>query len=306
MANYDDLFNNNIPEIPQSMEAPPADNFDREAWAAAKKKEREDVYALIDKTALELQENPDAYVEYLDIQSRFNLYSVGNLLLIQAQMPTATKLKDFEGWKAAGTTVRKNQQAISIIEPGKQYARDDHTIGTSMNIKKVFNISQTYAKPEQQKPPAQIDRFVIKALINLSPIKITASEEMKEGENVVYDWDKGLITVRTGLDAPALFRVLSENVAYAKFYYADRLPEENAKFKAQSVSYVLCRKYGVDMGDFTFDSMPDAFVNMDGESLSAQDIRAELTNIHDTANTFNESIRKALEQSKPDPDQGDR
>jgi hypothetical protein len=315
MADYDDLFNsaNDVPEDTGISDVPPPDdNFDKDAWAAQKKQERDEIYALIDQTALKLPENPDAIKEYLDIQSRFNLYSVGNLLLIQAQMPTAVKLKDYDAWKAAGTTVRRKQQAVSLLEPGKPYKRDDGSIGTSYNVKKVFDISQTYAK-SAQKPPAEIDRTVIKALMSQSPAQIVAVDEFSDDMrelNAYYDEGNNQIVILKGLDAPEIFRCLAEQIAFAKFYCNDGLNAGSASFMGQSVSYVLCRQYGADMSNFVFDTIP-YWIKSDNtqettpeqRTLLAQEIRAELTGIHDMVNSLNERIREVSARAKPVPEQ---
>ena len=82
---------------------------------------------------------------YLDVQSRFDLYSVSNAILIAAQCPEATRLADFDSWKARGMYVRRGADAITILEPGKEYQRDDGSVGVSYNVRKVFDISQTRA-----------------------------------------------------------------------------------------------------------------------------------------------------------------
>ena len=48
---------------------------------------------------------------YLDVQARFDLYSVSNAILIAAQCPEATKLADFDTWKADGVYVKRGQDA---------------------------------------------------------------------------------------------------------------------------------------------------------------------------------------------------
>ena len=87
---------------------------------------------------------------YLDVQARFDLYSVSNAILIAAQCPEATRLADFDSWKARGMYVRRGADAITILEPGKEYQRDDGSVGVSYNVRKVFDISQTRAAP---RPP---------------------------------------------------------------------------------------------------------------------------------------------------------
>ena len=55
----------------------------------------------------------------LDVMARFDRYSVGNVILIAAQKPDATKLADFDTWKQNRTYVRKGEDHIKLLEPGE-------------------------------------------------------------------------------------------------------------------------------------------------------------------------------------------
>lgn len=80
MANFDDIFSTPTSEENQTF-AP----FDKEAWAAKKQQERESAYELIDSSAMEIVGNGEIFKAYLDVQARFDRYSVGNAILITAQ-----------------------------------------------------------------------------------------------------------------------------------------------------------------------------------------------------------------------------
>ena len=74
------------------------------------------------------------------MQSRFSRYTPTNALLILAQMPEATQLKDFDGWKEAGVSVQRKPRSVKILEPGKEYDREDGTRGTSFEVKRVYDV----------------------------------------------------------------------------------------------------------------------------------------------------------------------
>lgn len=94
MPNYDDLFTG---QTTQQEEKP----FDKTVWAARKQAEREGVYAMIDSYVQDMGKEGGLFQAYLDVQARFDLYSVSNAILIAAQCPEATKLADFDSWKAS-------------------------------------------------------------------------------------------------------------------------------------------------------------------------------------------------------------
>ena len=72
--------------------------YNKEEWIEFKKQEKQDVYALIDATAEKIISDGQEFKKYLDTQSKFEQYSVGNTLLVTAQMPEATMLRDYESW----------------------------------------------------------------------------------------------------------------------------------------------------------------------------------------------------------------
>ena len=120
--------------------------YDKEQWAAQKQAERKEAYELIDNTCSEMAVNGDSFRQYLDVQGRFDRYSVANAVLVSAQMPEATQLKDYGKWKQSRVYVNKDAQKITILEPSKEYLRDDGTKAVSYNAKAVYDISETSAK----------------------------------------------------------------------------------------------------------------------------------------------------------------
>ena len=138
MSNFDDIFagQNNGSQWGSKP-------FNKEEWAAKKQAERKEIYELADTTALEISKDGEKFQKYLDVQARFDRYSPTNALLIYAQMPEATQLKDFEGWKDAGVSVQRKPKSVKILEPGKEYNRDDGGRGTSFDVKRVYDVSQT-------------------------------------------------------------------------------------------------------------------------------------------------------------------
>ena len=158
MANFDDIFN-----TPSTQEKQTFAPFDKDAWAAKKQQERESAYELIDNTAMEIVGNGEIFQAYLDVQARFDRYSVGNALLITAQSPEATRLADFDTWKSGGVYVKRGEDGIVILEPGKEYEREDGSVGVSYDVKKVFDISQTNSRQRVAPTVTRDERLLLKA-----------------------------------------------------------------------------------------------------------------------------------------------
>jgi len=53
----------------------------------------------------------------LDTAAKFHSYSLGNLLLIGAQAPQATRVAGFRTWQSVGRQVRKGERGIAILAP---------------------------------------------------------------------------------------------------------------------------------------------------------------------------------------------
>ena len=93
--------------------------FDKAEWAAQKQAQRQEAYELIDNTCSEMMADGESFRQYLDVQGRFDRYSVANAVLVSAQMPDATQLKDYNAWKQSRVYVNKDAQKIVILEPSK-------------------------------------------------------------------------------------------------------------------------------------------------------------------------------------------
>ena len=60
------------------------------------------------------------------------------------------------------------------------------------------------------------------------------------------------------------------------------------------MSYVVCKRYGVDVSGYDFSCLPDSFRDADPQS-----IRATLNEISDVAKDMTSRMSRALEQNKP-------
>ncbi len=289
MSSFDDIFSSqgsgsNWNEKP----------FDKEVRAAKKQGERQDLYALADSTALEVSQDGDRFRQYLDVQSRFDRYSATNALLVLAQMPEATQLKDFDDWKEAGASVQRRAVSIKILEPGKEYQREDGTRETSFEVKRVFDVSQVKGRVRAAPSIKYDDRVLLKALIHRSPVSIQTVDTLPNNMGALYDHNQQVIFVCKGMGAEDIFRSVSKELCHAEIAgMRDDYSRSDAAFAAYSASYLLCKKYGVDVSDYNFSRLPAFFREQDPRG-----IRDSLTEIRDTANQVSSRMYRALEQNR--------
>ena len=287
-ANYDDIFN---ASAQKGTEDKSFVSFNKEEWAAQKKQERESAFAMIDETAQRMANDGSLFQSYLDVQARFDRYSVGNAVLITAQKADVTQLSDFKGWKNNGVFIKKGESGIVLLEPGEEYTKEDGTVGVSYNSKKVFDISQTTAKAKDRPAMKRDERLLLKAIIHNAPCPIEISQKLPENINAVYRPDDKKIYVRPGLEAGDIFRGISQELAHAHLDDGAHKRSDHA-FTAYCVSYVLCSRYNVPKDMFRFDRLPEGFSTMDARS-----VRNELSKIRDVANEISSDMAKVLDKS---------
>lgn len=286
MSNFDDIFES----------APQTDEFDKEVWAAKKKAERDEVYALADATAEAVCADGSKFRNYLDVQATFRNYSATNALLILATKPDARRLGDKDFWRDQGVYIKRQEfgRPIKIVESNGEYTRDDGSIGVSYNIKRVYDISQTTARTRAPQAVFHDARALLNALIYKRPAPVQSVDELPNGIDAVYDREQNAVFVRRGLSANDLFCGLSKALAQAELARTgEEYTEENAGFKAQCVSYILGKEFGVDVSGYAFEAPAD-FLRTD----DPQTIRVELTDIRDTAYDISARMMRSLEQNK--------
>lgn len=266
--------------------------FDKTEWAAQKQAERKAAYELIDTTCDQMAADGGAFRQYLDVQGHFDRYSVNNAILVSAQKPEATQLKDYSSWKQSRIYVNKDAQKVTILEPSKEYTRDDGSKAVSYNAKVVYDISQTSAKDRQEAKEPKTIRELVSAMIDASPVGFQPVEELEVP--AFYDGSQQVIFVRQGLSEEQLFVSMSKEVAAAVFDFKHNESRDASEFKAYCVAYMVSSRYGVDTRGFSFDKLPKEFAEMD-----TQVFKGELGSMRDVLGEIQGDMYKSMEKNKP-------
>ena len=219
------------------------DNFDKGAWAAKKKAERQRVFAMVEQATQQLSD-PAKLWEYLTIQQRFDRYTVSNALLVAAQCPTATRLADYETWAQRGVSVRRGAQSISILEPGKSYNWADGSVGRSFNIKHLFDIGQTNAP---QTSPAKPDpKTLARAIVSSSPVRVRAVDS--PGDFVArYDPAEKELRVARHRTPQQLCTGVLAAIVEARMDTELHDPPADPQANRDLALFMLCQRYGLPM-----------------------------------------------------------
>ena len=271
--------------------------FNKEEWAAQKQEQRKEAYELIDTTCGHMMTDGGAFQQYLDVQGHFDRYSVNNAILVSAQMPEATQLKDYGSWKQSRVYVDKDAQKVTILEPGKEYQREDGSKAVGYNAKVVYDVSQTSAKDRQQPQEQKTMRELVSAMIDASPVSFVPVDDLELP--AFYDSSQQTIFIRTGLSEEQLFVSMAKEVSAAVFDCKHKESRDDSDFKSFCVAYMVSSRYGVDTKGFSFDKLPKEF-----EGMETQEFKGELGSMRDVLGEIQSDMYKSLEKNKPPKSKG--
>ena len=266
--------------------------FDKEQWAAQKQAQRKEAYELIDNTCSEMMISGDSFRQYLDVQGRFDRYSVNNAILVSAQMPEATQLKEKAAWKQSRVYVNKDAQKVVILEPSKEYTRGDGSKAVGYNAKEVYDISETSAKDRQEAQEKKPMRELVSALIDASPVPFVPVADLEMP--AYYDSEQQSIFIRTGLNEEQLFVSMAKEVSAAVFDFKHNESREASEFKSYCVAYMVSSRYGVDTRGFNFFRLPKELAETDTQAF-----KGELGSMRDVLGEIQSEMYKSLEKNKP-------
>ena len=266
--------------------------FDKEQWAAQKQEQRKEAYELIDNTCSEMMISGDSFRQYLDVQGRLDRYSVNNAILVSAQMPEATQLKEKAAWKQSRVYVNKDAQKVVILEPSKEYTRGDGSKAVGYNAKEVYDISETSAKDRQEAQEKKSMRELVSALIDASPVPFVPVADLEMP--AYYDSEQQSIFIRTGLNEEQLFVSMAKEVSAAVFDFKHNESREASEFKSYCVAYMVSARYGVDTRGFNFSRLPKELAETDTQAF-----KGELGSMRDVLGEIQSEMYKSLEKNKP-------
>ena len=266
--------------------------FDKEQWAAQKQAQRKEAYELIDNTCSEMMISGDSFRQYLDVQGRFDRYSVNNAILVSAQMPEATQLKEKAAWKQSRVYVNKDAQKVVILEPSKEYTRGDGSKAVGYNAKEVYDISETSAKDRQEAQEKKPMRELVSALIDASPVPFVPVADLEMP--AYYDSEQQSIFIRTGLNEEQLFVSMAKEVSAAVLDYKHNESREASEFKSYCVAYMVSSRYGVDTRGFNFSRLPKELAETDTQAF-----KGELGSMRDVLGEIQSEMYKSMEKNKP-------
>ena len=200
--------------------------------------------------------------------------------------------KEYNKWKASRVYVNKDAQKIIILEPSKEYTREDGTKGVSYNAKVVYDISETSAKDRQQEQEPKSMRELVSALIDASPVPCVPVGELELP--AYYDSSQQTIFVKKGLSEEVLFVSMAKEVSAAVYDFKHNESRDASDFKSFCVAYMVSSRYGVDTRGFDFSRLPREYAEMDTQAF-----KGELGTMRDVLGEIQSDMYKSMEKNKP-------
>jgi hypothetical protein len=231
--------------------------------------------------------------------SLFHDYSLNNQLLIVMQCPHASKVMGLRKWNRLNRYVKKGEKGIRVLAPlvKKRVTQDQDDEGMLVGFKPVavFDISQTDGEPL----PA-LETLVggsdyaphVEALKGYCALQKIAVEGavLKQGHYGISHG--GRITLEQTLQPNDAFQVLVHEVAHEALHKLDErhlYPRDLKELQAESVSYVVCRHFGLETKAATY----LALYHADSEAIVEN-----LETIRKTSKELIQYIEQSLKQAE--------
>ena len=264
-------------------------------WKEQQNQIRQEIYDTMDRMAKIVGNDSQKFQKYLDIQSRFSKYSVGNCLVILEKAPNTTRIKDESSWNEIGVELIKNPKSIKILEPNKANGKIYY------NPKEVYDITQTNA-PKESMIKEYNTRKLLEATLKDCEVPRVSVDKLPNGTlGSEFSKDENVLYVCKGMNKELLFQTLFQEIGNIEMRQ-----EENSdikSFRSYCISYMLCQKYGIDVSNFDFTKLPEEITSKN----DAKGIRGELNIIRSNFENIDTRIynyfeMNSKEKNKKDPE----
>lgn len=262
--------------------------FNVDEWAKEKNRQREWAYKTQDEMAEKITIDSEKYKNYLNVQSQFPNYSVGNALLVTVQKPEAKQLREADSWKRDKVYFKKNPQRIIILEPTNTYIREDGTEAQSFDSKIVYDISDMQMKRQLNTVP-YTQESILKGILSMSPVQVEVVEHTSNpNKQVNYNANKRTIEVSSESEVKDTIRGLVTEIASIQMLSVENTELDN--FRNKSVAYMISKKYGMALNEYDFSKIPQEL-----QQMSPKEVKSELGKIAECYAILTDGIDRTLD-----------
>ncbi len=202
---------------------------------------------------------------YLDTQSKFHSYSIGNALLIALQNPDATRVAGYRKWQELGRQVRKGEHGMSILAPIVRTQKDesgdkdkDRKYIAGFTSASVFDVSQTDGEPLPEIAPLLTGMAAEGQFQSLSDVAAgfgfsVEKEEIPGETNGYCSQLEKRIAIESRNDEVQQVKTLAHELGHALLHEeGNELSRDQKEIEAESVAYVVSQSLGIDSSGYSF------------------------------------------------------
>lgn len=243
--------------------------------------------AMQDAGIYKVVSSPEAYAAFLEVQGDNPMYSAGNIALALIQNPQITQFGTAEKWKILGRTVKDTEKnnGVQIFSRG--------SFGKGYSIANAYDISQTVGrdlKSVQITDGSKEMDGALTAIMNYSLVPIVVDESLPTP--AFYDCNKLELAVNPNYPDADIFSGIAGEVAHSRFHNKGKnlyYTRKENELDAQSVAYILCRRFGVKCEMPELSNLTDLY-----NGWTAPQIRQALNYIQDMSKQIGGSIEKSI------------
>lgn len=260
-------------------------------WKTQQQADRDSVTEMQDQGIEMIVSDPDQYIRYLTMQGDNPTYSAGNVAIVLAGMRDATIFGTRDRWQALGRTVMIDEQDQGT----KIFARDART--KAYALADAYDISQTQGRDLKQKVLRENTPDMdtaLKTLLNYSKAEPVVDKEMDAA--AFFDEEKRELAINPDFSDQEAFASIAAEVALTRFHdkgYNREYSWSRYELDAQSVSFILCRRYGIEPMQPNMERLRERFVGM-----STDECRTVLDNIQNMEKRIGRSIDMNIETER--------
>ena len=235
--------------------------------------------------------DPAQYIRYLTMQGDNPAYSAGNVAIVLAGMEKATVFGTRDRWQSLGRTVLAEEQDHGV----KIFARDARTKAYSLTD--AYDVSQTQGKDLKHRALREDSAEMssaLQTLLNYS--KAEPAVDRGLDAPAFFDEDKRELAINPNYTDPEAFASIAAEVALTRYHdkgYNRDYSWARYELDAQSVSYILCRRYGVEPKQPNLERLGERFAGMDMDEC-----KSVLDKIQDMSKQIGRSIDLNIEAER--------
>ena len=261
-------------------------------WKEQLTASRENATAMQDASVEEITTKPEAYARYLNMQADNPTYSPGNIALVIAQKPDATIFATVQRWKDRGRYVLDSEQKEGV----QIFAKNPN--GKGYILTSAYDISQTNGREIKQPPQLENEskqmEAALTAVLNYSVAPLVEDEELPVP--AYYNEEQMELAINPNVSEREAFPYIVAEVAHARLHgkgYNAWYKREESELGAQSISYIVCRRFGIEMDLPDMSKLQELY-----SGFEPAERRSALDEIQKMSKSFGGSIEKSITPQK--------